>query len=142
MSVIVILKFLHFLAIIFAGGIVIGGAVIQRAHMKAGEAPSEPVRKALRTLAGMGLAALSLLWITGIGLAHGLYGGLSVNTAFSVKLAGAGLLLFLSAFGNYHLYQVAQRKQPPNARLMGGITSLSRLALIVVLGAVSVAFTA
>ena len=141
MSLVIVLKFFHYLSIILAGGIVIGGAVVQRAHIKAGEVPAMPVMQAMRTLGLVGLTSLIILWITGIGLAHAIYGGLSINTAFTVKLFGASLLLIASAVGNYHIYQSGQTKQPPNPILMGRLQSLGRVSLLLVLGGVSVAFT-
>lgn len=141
MSLVVVLKFFHFLSIIFAGGIVVGGAVVQRAHFKAGEAPAMPVMQAMRILGLLGLGALILLWITGFGLAHALYGGLGINTAFGWKLLGAALLLASSAIGNLHMYRSAQAKQPPNAVLMGRLLTVGRLSLLLVLISVSLAFT-
>lgn len=141
MSVIIGLKFIHFLSIILAGGITIGGAIIQRAHMKAGIAPALPVMQALRTLSLIGLAALILLWITGIGLAHALYEGLAINTAFTIKLAGASLLLLSSLAANYHLYHASQTKRLPNPLLMKRLQTIGRVALLLVLGGVSIAFT-
>ncbi len=141
MTLVVILKFLHYLSLIFAGGIVVGGAVVQRAHLKAGEAPALPVMKAMRTLGLLGLASLILLWLTGIGLAHSLYGGLGINTAFHWKLLGAALLLGSSALGNFHMYKSAQAKQPPNPVFMGRLMTIGRASLLLVLVSVSVAFT-
>ena len=141
MTLVVILKFIHYLSLIFAGGIVVGGAVVQRAHMKAGEAPALPVQKAMRTLGLLGLGALVLLWLTGIGLAHALYGGLSINSAFHWKLLGAGLLLASSALGNFHMYRSAQAQTPPNPVFMGRLMKIGRASLLLVLISVSVAFT-
>ena len=141
MSLVIVLKFIHFLSIVLAGGITIGGAVVQRAHAKAGVVPAAPVISALRTLGLIGLTALVLLWISGIGLAHSLYGGLAINTAFNVKLFGASLLLAASLIGNYHLYQSAQAHTPPNAVLMRRLQSLGRASLLLVIGGVAVAFS-
>ena len=82
------LKFLHFLALFAAGGLGIGGAIVQSALIKAGQAPSAALGRALRLLSIIGLIAIVTLWITGVGLAHALYGGLGINTAFGIKLGG------------------------------------------------------
>ena len=141
MSVVVILKFFHFLALFFAGGIGIGGAVIQSVHLKAGQAPSPLVGKSIRILAALGLLSLLVIWITGIGLHHLLYSGSYVNHAFSVKLGAAGLLLLLSAIGNYHLYQSAKMKMPPKPSLMKPLLQAQRAALVIVLLGAAIAFS-
>ena len=141
MSAIVILKFFHFLALFFAGGIGIGGAVVQSVHLKAGRAPSPLVAKAIRILAFLGLIALLVIWITGIGLHHSLYGGAFINHAFTAKLIGAGLLLLFSAIGNYHLYQSAKAQKAPNPSVMKPLLQGQRVALVVVLLGAAIAFS-
>ena len=100
----VILKTLHYFSILFAGGVTVGSGVIQAAYMKAGEAPPPYIGKAFALLGYIGLGSIVTLWITGIGLAHLIYGGLAINGAFHAKLLGAAIVLFISAYANLHVY--------------------------------------
>ena len=84
MTLIVILKFIHFLSILLAGGIAVGSVVIQRTHMAAGEPPSAPTAQAMRTMGLIGLLAIALLWITGVWLVIQLYGGWQVDTRINL----------------------------------------------------------
>ena len=52
-----ILKFLHFLSIFIAGGIGIGGAVVQSVHLKAKQPPTPLVGRSMQILVIMGLAS-------------------------------------------------------------------------------------
>lgn len=135
---IVVLKFIHYLAIFLAGGIGVGGAVVQTQHQKAGVAPSPQVGRAMQLLGYIGLISLLILWITGIALAYSLYGTLAIGAAFHVKLAGATALLASSAVANWHLYQAAQAKRPPNGVLMKRLMMLGRAGLVLVLGGIAV----
>ena len=73
------------------------------------------VGKAFALLGYIGLASIVTLWVTGIGLAHMLYGGLGINGAFHVKLLGAAVVLGISIIGNLHVHRSMKAKQPPNA---------------------------
>ena len=75
MTLVIILKFFHYLALFLAGGLGIGAGIIQSAHKKAETPPAAPVQAALRTLAWLALVAIVILWISGIWLAYSLYGG-------------------------------------------------------------------
>ena len=141
MSFIIILKFFHFLSLFFAGGIGIGGAVIQSLHAKAGEAPSPLTRKALHILAIMGLVALIVIWLTGIALHHALYEGAFLNHAFTLKLGGAAILLGTSILSNVMLYRASRGGQAINPLVMRRLTAFSRFALITVIGGAAAAFT-
>ena len=139
---IAILKFFHFLAIFVGGGIGIGGAVIQSAHIKAGEPPRPHVAKALRLLGLLGLVAVVVLWLTGMILAASLYGGMGINTAFHVKLLGAAILLGGISCMNLHVFKQASANQPPNVKLMKIMSSINRFGLVLALGGAAVAFSA
>lgn len=138
---VVVLKFIHYLCLFLAGGIGVGGAVVQSMHAKAQTPPAPPVGKALRILGLLGLAALLLLWLTGIGLAHAIYGTLALGSAFTVKLVGAGVLLGASAAANFHLHKAMQAGGPPNPGFMKMMLSFSRFGLVLVLGGIAVTTT-
>ncbi|MGC6484580.1 MAG: hypothetical protein ACON4P_02825 [Candidatus Puniceispirillales bacterium] len=141
MTGIVVLKFIHYLCLFVAGGIGVGGAVVQSMHIKAQTPPAPPVGKALRVLGLAGLAAIVVLWLTGIGLAHAIYGTLALGTAFTVKLVGAGVLLGASAAANLHLHRAIQAGSPPDARFMKSMMTVSRGGLVLVLGGIAVTTT-
>ena len=139
---IIVLKFFHFLAIFVGGGAGIGGAMIQSAHVKAGETPQPFVAQTLRKLGFLGLISIIILWMTGFVMAMSIYGGLAINGAFHVKLTGATLLLASSALANYHVFQAASEQKPANMKLMKIMTSLGRFGLVLALAGAAAAFSA
>ena len=74
MSLIVILKPFHFLALFLAGGLGVGHSLLLKEHQLAKEVPSAFVQKTMIKLVRFGLVALVLLWITGFGLSYQIYG--------------------------------------------------------------------
>ena len=92
----IVLKFLHYLAIVSSGGVLVGSGVIQSVYAKANQVPDIQVGKILRILGFVGLGSLLILWITGIFLSSLIYGGFSVNSAFTVKIIAAAFLLIIS----------------------------------------------
>ena len=141
MSFIIILKFIHYLALFLAGGLGIGGAIIQSSHLKAETPPAPPVQRAMRTLAWLSLIAVVLLWITGFGLAYLIYGGMNIGWAFHVKLLGATGLLVANIGLNIHLSSITRTGSAPNPRLMKIIPMLARASLVLVLGGIAVTTT-
>ena len=79
MSLIVILKPFHFLALFLAGGLGVGHSLLFKEHQLAKEAPSAVVQKTMIKLARIGLDALVLLWITGFGLSYQIYSGMKLG---------------------------------------------------------------
>ena len=137
----VVLKIIHYFSILFAGGVTVGSVIIQSAYVRAGEAPPPYVGKAFGLLGYIGLASILLLWISGIGLAYLLYGGLGINGAFHVKLLGAALVLGISAFANLHVHQAVKAKRPPNPVLMKRLVQGGRIGLVLAIGGAAVAFS-
>ena len=80
MTIIIILKFIHYLAIVFSGGVLVGGGVIQSVYAKANQIPDLNTAKILKLLGYIGLISLIILWISGIILSINLYGGFIVNS--------------------------------------------------------------
>ena len=66
----ILLKTFHYLAILFAGGVLVGGGLIQAIFARANQVPDSNVSRVL---------------ITGILLSNLIYGGFSINSAFTVK---------------------------------------------------------
>ena len=137
---IILLKFFHYLAIVFSGGVLVGGGLIHAVYTRANQVPDINVSKILKILGYFGLAALLILWITGIFLSNLIYGGFSINTAFSIKIIAAAFLLILSFIVNIHVYNSSKNKQPPNKSIMKLATMSGRGLIIIVLLGAAIAF--
>lgn len=135
------LKILHYFSILFAGGVMVGSTVVQSAFVRAGEVPPPHVGKAFALLGYIGLGSIVTLWVTGIGLAHMLYGGLGINGAFHVKLLGAAIVLGISVIGNLHVHRSMKAKQPPSAALMKRLVQLGRGGIVLAICGAAVAFS-
>ena len=68
MITVIFLKFLHYVSLFLAGGLGVANAMLFKNHQKAEIPPAPPVQKTMMTLARLGLAAIVLLWVTGIPL--------------------------------------------------------------------------
>ena len=137
---IILLKFFHYLAIVFSGGVLVGGGLIQAVYIRANQVPDINVSKILKILGYFGLAALLTLWTTGIFLSNLIYGGFSINTALSIKIIAAAFLLILSFIVNIHVYNSSKNNQPPNKSIMKIATMSARGLIIVVLLFAAIAF--
>ena len=137
----ILLKTLHYLAILFAGGVLVGGGLIQAVFTRANQVPDINVGKVLKILGYLGLGALIILWITGILLSSLLYGGFAINTAFTIKIIAAAFLLIISFIVNIHVYNSSKNNQPPNKSIMKIATMSGRGLIIVVLLAAAFAFS-
>ena len=138
--IIIIVKFIHYLAIVFSGGVLVGSGVIQSVYTRANQIPDTHVSKILKLLGYLGLMSLIILWITGILLSNIIYGGFSINSAFTIKMIAAGLLLGLSIFVNLYVFNVSNKQIPPNKTIMKIATMSGRGLLVIVLIAAATAF--
>ena len=136
----IILKFFHYIAIVFSGGVLVGGGLIQAVFTRANQVPDKSIGKVLKILGYIGLVSLIVLWITGILLSNLIYGGFSINTAFTVKIIGAAILLVLSFVVNIHVYNYSKNNQPTNKSIMKFATMSGRGLIIVVLLCAAIAF--
>ena len=134
---IIALKFFHYLAIVFSGGVLVGGGLINMIYTKANKVPDI---KVLKILGYIGLGSLIILWITGLSLSSLLYGSLEINTAFTVKFIDAGFLLILSFAMNIHVYTSSKNNLPPNKFIVKMVTMSSRGLIIIVLIGAAIAF--
>ena len=137
----ILLKTLHYLAILFAGGVLVGGGLIQAIFTRANQIPDINVSKVLKILGYLGLGALIILWITGILLSNIIYGGFVINTAFTIKILAAAFLLIISFIVNIHVYNSSKNNQPPNRSIMKIGTMLGRGLILIVLIGAAVAFS-
>ena len=140
MTLIITLKFIHYLAIVFSGGVLVGGGVIQSVYAKANQIPDLTISNILKLLGYIGLISLIVLWISGIALSINLYGGFIINSAFTIKIIAAGFLLGLSAFVNFHVFNSSKNNLPPNKTIMKIATMSGRGLLVIVLIAAAIAF--
>ena len=140
MTLIITLKFIHYLAIVFSGGVLVGGGVIQSVYAKANQIPDLNTAKILKLLGYIGLISLIVLWISGIVLSINLYGGFIINSAFTIKIIAAGMLLGLSTFVNFHVFNSSKNNLPPNKTIMKIATMSGRGLLIIVLISAAIAF--
>jgi uncharacterized protein YhhL (DUF1145 family) len=136
----ILLKTLHYLAILFAGGLLVGGGLIQAVYARANQVPDINIAKVLKILGYLGLASLIILWITGILLSNLIYGGFSINSAFTVKIIAAAVLLIISFIVNIHVYNSSKNNRPPNKSIMKVATMSGRGLIIIVLIGAAVAF--
>ena len=140
MTIIVTLKFIHYLAIVFSGGVLVGGGVIQSVYARVNQIPDLTTANILKLLWYIGLISLIILWISGIILSINLYGGFIINSAFTIKIIAAGFLLGLSAFVNFHVFNSSKNNLPPNKAIMKIVTMSGRGLLVIVLIAAAIAF--
>ena len=140
MTLIITLKFIHYLAIVFSGGVLVGGGVIQSVYAKANQIPDLTISNILKLLGYIGLISLIVLWISGIVLSINLYGGFIINSAFTIKIIAAGILLGLSTFVNFHVFNSSKNNLPPNKTIMKIATMSGRGLLIIVLISAAIAF--
>ena len=136
----IVLKTFHYLAILFAGGVLVGGGLIQAVFTRANQVPDINVSKVLKILGYLGLGALIILWITGILLSNIIYGGFAINTAFTIKIVAAAILLIISFIINIHVYNASKKNQPPSKSIMKIATMFGRGLIIIVLIGAAVAF--
>jgi|TARA_B110000495_G_C22864646_1_gene504165 formate/nitrite transporter FocA (FNT family) len=137
---IIYLKFFHFLAILFAGGVIVGSGLIQKVYAKANQIPDLHIAKILKLLGYIGLISLLVLWTTGIFLSNIIYNGFSINSAFTLKIIAAGLLLGLSIFINLYVYTSSKKQLPTNKKIMKAATMISRVLIIIILIGAVLAF--
>ena len=137
----IVLKFFHYLAIIFSGGVLVGGGLIQAIFASSNHIPDKTVGKVLKILGYLGLISIIILWITGIFLSNIIYGGFSINTAFTIKVIAAAFLLLISFIVNIHVYNSSKNNQPPKKSIMKFSTMSARGLIIVVLFGAAIAFS-
>ena len=141
MSIVIGLKFVHYLALFLAGGLGVANGLLAKAHQMAGQPPAPPVQQTMIKLAHLGLIAIILLWVSGIGLGYLIYGGLAMGWAFHMKLLGATVLLGSISFLNFHLTSISKVGAPPNPSVMKITPMISRGALVLVLLGIAITTT-
>ena len=137
----VFLKTLHFISLWAAGGLGVGGWVLQHVHKRNGQRPSVEVVQSIRMMGVLALIAVLVLWITGYFLSGMIYGNLPSSGAFHVKLTGATLILICSLGANFETLRSMRAGSPPRACLMAVYAWTVRVLLLVVLFGAAAAFS-
>ena len=138
--IIIIIKFIHYLAIVFSGGVLVGSGLIQSVYNKENKVPDITISKILKILGFIGLISLIILWFSGIILSNLIYGGFVINSAFTLKLIAAAFLLIFSFFLNLHVHNSSKKNLPPNKKIVKISTMSARTLIIIVLISAAVAF--
>ena len=138
MSLIIVLKFFHYLSLFLAGGLGVANGLLVKTHNKHNLIPATPVQQTMVLLARLGLVALIILWITGYFLPYQIYGNFDLGWAFHLKLFGASALLLAITFLNYHLYDRNKKGVSPNPQIMKVIPVVARTSLLLVLVGVAI----
>ena len=141
MTSVIILKFFHYLSLFLAGGLGVANTMLYKNHQKAEQPPAPPVQKTMMTLARLGLAAIAVLWITGIPLTYQVYGSFDLGWAFHLKLLGATVLLLAIGFLNLHVSSQAKLGNPPDPKVMKLMPPIARTSLVAVLLGVAILTT-
>mgnify|MGYP004404456093 CR=1 FL=1 len=141
MTIVIVLKILHYVSLFLAGGLGVANVMLLKNHQKAGISPAPPVQKTMMTLARLGLIAIVTLWLTGIPLTYKVYGSFDLGWPFHLKLLGATSLVSVVAFLNLHLTKQSNNGNPPNLKVMRIVPPLARASLIIVLVGVAVLTT-
>jgi uncharacterized membrane protein len=141
MTIVVFLKFFHYVSLFLAGGLGVANAMLYKNHQKAKTPPAPAVQKTMMALARLGLASVIILWATGIPLTHIVYGSFDLGWPFHLKMLGASTLLAAVAFLNLHLSQQAKAGNPPSPRVMRLVSPIARTSLVLVLIGVAVLTT-
>ena len=141
MSLIIFLKFFHYLSLFLAGGLGVANGLLTKTHDKHNVIPAIPVQQTMVLLARLGLVALIILWITGYFLTYQIYGSFNLGWAFHLKLFGASALLLVVTFLNYHLYDCGKKGVSPNPQIMKVIPVIARTSLLLVLVGIAILTT-
>ena len=102
MSLIVILKLFHFLALFFSSGLGVGHSLLFKEHQLTKESPFVVVQKTMFKVVRIGLVVLMLPCATGFSLFYQIHDSMNLGWTFSVKLLEAMVLLVTVIFINIY----------------------------------------
>jgi hypothetical protein len=129
----IFLKLVHMAALIMAGGAMIGSVLLMRQLMANPGPPPPIVRNVMKVLGPLGLVAIILLWLSGIGMAYMKYDGLDIGNWFSAKLVGATIVLVCVVTMSVIAIRAEKAGVPPDMQLMHKISLVSRGGLALAL---------
>ena len=129
------LKIIHFLALAVGFGGGVANLVAMSVLFKTDPPQRAPIGMITKRVGQILFLCVILLWITGIGLVHGIYGGFSaLPDLFWWKFLFVCLATLASLSAQIVGIRAAKAGTPPNAKLMvkiGVTASLSAIAAIV-----------
>lgn len=135
------LKLIHMVALFMAGGSVIGNGLLLRQVMANPGPPPPMVRSVMKVLGLTGLAAIVLLWLTGLGMALGVHGSLGLGGWFYAKLAGATVALLTVVLLARISVRAEKSGTPPDLQAMKRLAMAGRAGFALALIGAVVTFT-
>ena len=127
------LKLVHMAALLMGGAALIGSGLMLR-QLAANPGPPPPIVRGLMGSFGLiGLAAIILLWLSGLGLAFNIYGTLAIGGWFYAKLVGATAVLAASIMLRMTAMAAQRTGTPPDPARMKKLTMLARAGLALAL---------
>ena len=124
----ILLKFIHILCIFVAGGASIGNAVLGKKVKASGAPPTPLVGDSMFVLGRMGLAAVIVLWLTGVPMLLIKYGTFAEGLTFYIKLIVASTLFVSVAMMNLEVANARKEKRPPNEGKMHMLDNLAKVS--------------
>jgi hypothetical protein len=135
-----ILKIFHLLCLLLGGAASIGGAVLLKRVKAQGGPPPPMVADAMGVLGRIGIAAIVVLWLTGVPLAIMSGAFAASGPAFNGKLIAATVVLGAVPLMVYLRTQAAKGKRPSNPVLIQGLGSVGRIGIVIAIGLAVIAF--
>lgn len=134
------LKSVHLLCLLLAGAASIGNGLILRRLIATRSAPEPLLAGVMDTLGKLGLAAIVILWLTGVplGIMTGAFA--AGGWAFSAKLAAATAILILIPAMTVLRLQMAAGQRAQNPRLIRGMLAVIRLSTVLAIILAVIAF--
>ncbi len=137
---IIFFKLIHMAALFMGGGAVIGNGLLLRQLIANPGPPPPQVRTVMKALSMIGLAAVLLLWLSGLGLVYYKFGTFALGNWFYVKLVGAtivlGAVLMLTRTG----LRAEKSGTPPDLQVMKKLAIAGRAGFALALVGAVVAF--
>ena len=113
-----VLKLVHFFALMLGSAASIGNTVLAGQLAARNEPPSAIIPAVMAIFGRMGVTAIVLLWLTGLGMSWLQYGTLWLGWLFALKLlAAAGVIVLGGLAGRMAAKARATRTPPDPARI-------------------------
>lgn len=137
---IIALKFIHFAALMMGGAALIANTLIMRRVGEEKGPPPPMIGGLLGTFGLMGMTAIILLWLTGLGIVWAKYGNFALGPWFALKLVGASIVLLGSISLRVMAVSAARAGRQPDPARIGQFVMAMRLGLALALFGAVMAF--
>ncbi|MTJ05802.1 MAG: hypothetical protein FH759_14065 [Sediminimonas qiaohouensis] len=135
------LSFLHYLAFSLGIGGGIAGMLAGRMAARAASETRPTLGRLQRRLGQISALSIVILWVTGVWLIHGRYGGLSpLPWLFWAKIVAVVALTICAAWIQALSLRAWRRETPPPAARMARLSKLANLFALLALGLAVAAF--